>query len=193
MAPAEKERRIARFESAHRKSGLPVTVQGRAVFEAMLDRRDHPTADQVFHAVHPRLPQLSRMTVYRILGTLFSLGLLSKTCHPGSSARFDPKLEQHHHLVCLECGDIIDLEDPRLNQLPWPHVGRQGFQIEDYHIHFRGRCARCRQRAKTPTAGRQRASGLRIPREESKLDGQRNTMIHSSAVQQFTQRKEQIL
>ena len=66
------------------------------------------------------------MTVHRILGTFVSLGLLSKTCHPGSSARFDPKLHQHHHLVCLDCGDIIDLEDPRLNQLPWPEVSATG-------------------------------------------------------------------
>ena len=130
MTPAEKQRRIEFFETAHRRSGLPVTVQRRAVFEAILERRDHPAADQVFHAVHPRLPQLSRMTVYRILATLVSLGLLSKTCHPGSSARFDPKLHQHHHLVCLDCGDIIDLEDARLNKLPWPDVGHHGFQIE---------------------------------------------------------------
>ena len=169
MTQAEKQRRLERFETAHREGGLPVTMQRRAVFEAILDRRDHPTADQVFHVLHPRLPQLSRMTVYRILGTLVSLGLLSKICHPGSSARFDPKLHQHHHLVCLDCGDIIDLEDMRLNKLPWPDVGRHGFQIEDYHIHFRGRCARCRQRAKTLPAGRKRAPRLRIPRNNSSL------------------------
>jgi len=75
MTPAEKQRRIECFETAHRESGLPVTMQRRAVFAAIMDRRDHPTADQVFHALHPRLPQLSRMTVYRILGTLVSLGL----------------------------------------------------------------------------------------------------------------------
>ena len=169
MTSAEKQRRIERFETAHRESGLPVTMQRRAVFEAILDRRDHPTADQVFQAVHPRLPQLSRMTVYRILGTLVSLGLLSKTCHPGSSVRFDPKLDQHHHLVCLDCGDIIDLEDARLNKLPWPDVGRQGFQIEDYHIHFRGQCTRCRKKHQAFGAGRKTARRLQISRNKSNL------------------------
>jgi Fur family peroxide stress response transcriptional regulator len=168
MTPAEKQRRIERFETAHHESGLPVTMQRRAVFEAILDRRDHPTADQVFQVLHPRLPQLSRMTVYRILGTLVPLGLVSKTCHPGSSARFDPTLHQHHHLVCLECGDIIDLEDARLNKLPWPDVSRCGFQIEDYHINFRGRCARCRQKPQAFGAGRKTVPRLRIPRDKSK-------------------------
>ena len=169
MTQAEKQRRLERFETAHREGGLPVTMQRRAVFEAILDRRDHPTADQVFHAVHPRLPQLSRMTVYRILGTLVSLRLLSKTCHPGSSARFDPKLHQHHHLVCLDCGDIIDLEDARLNQLPWPDAGRHGFQIEGYHIHFRGRCARCRQKPQAFGAGRKTAPRLLTQRNKTRL------------------------
>ena len=146
MSPAEKKQRMERFFAAHRENGLPVTTQRRAVFEGILDRTDHPTAEQLFRAVRGDLPQISRMTIHRILGTFVSLGLVAKTCHPGSVARFDPKLHQHHHLVCLNCGHIIDLEDPRLNHIPWPKVNPREFQIEDYNIHFRGRCARCRQR-----------------------------------------------
>jgi Fur family peroxide stress response transcriptional regulator len=134
--------------AAHRESGLPVTIQRRAVFEAILGRQDHPTAELVYRAVREKLPQISRMTVHRILGTFASLGLVAKTCHPGSAARFDPNLRQHHHLVCLDCGRIIDVEDARLNNLPWPEVPPGDFEIQDYHIHFRGRCARCRQKAR---------------------------------------------
>ena len=161
MSPPEKRQRLDRFFAAHRERGLPVTTQRRAVFEAVLGRTDHPTAEQVYRAVRAGLPQISRMTVHRILGTFVSLGLLSKTCHPGSSARFDPKLHQHHHLVCLDCGRIIDVEDARLNQLPWPKVNPREFQIEDYHVHFRGRCARCSQkpraRQRRPNAQRELA------------------------------------
>jgi Fur family transcriptional regulator, peroxide stress response regulator len=158
MSPPEKRQRLDRFFASHRERGLPVTTQRRAVFVAVLDRTDHPTAEQVCRAVRAGLPQISRMTVHRILGTFVSLGLLSKTCHTGSSARFDPKLHQHHHLVCLECGRIIDVEDARLNQLPWPKVSPREFQIEDYLVHFRGRCARCSQ---TPRARQRRPSAQR--------------------------------
>ncbi len=143
MKPAEKQQRMDRFFTAHRESGLPVTTQRRAVFEAILARTDHPTAEQLHRIVRRQLPQISRMTVHRILGAFVSLGLVAKTCHPGSAARFDPKLRQHHHLVCLNCGQIIDVEDSRLNHIPWPKVSPKEFQIEDYHVHFRGRCARC--------------------------------------------------
>jgi len=47
-----------------------------------------------------------------------------KTCHPGSAARFDPNNSRHHHLVCLDCGSIMDVEDARFNNLLWPEVPR---------------------------------------------------------------------
>jgi Fur family transcriptional regulator, peroxide stress response regulator len=156
MSPAEKQQRIERFFSAHRECGFPVTTQRRAVFEAIQDRTDHPTAEQLYRAVRVRLPQVSRMTVHRILGTFVSLGLVAKTCHLGSAARFDPKLHQHHHLVCLKCGRIVDIEDPLLNRMPWPKVKGQKFEIQDYSIDFRGHCDRCREKTRArngkPTA-----------------------------------------
>jgi Fur family transcriptional regulator, peroxide stress response regulator len=160
MSPADKQQRLHRFVAVHRASGLLVTIQRRTVFEAMLGRQDHPTAEQVYRAVRPGLPQISRMTVHRILGTLVSLGLVAKICHLGSAARFDPKTHQHHHLVCLDCGAIIDVENPRLNRVPWPQANPREFTIQDYHIHFRGCCARCQQKARA----RQRRSKAPAPR-----------------------------
>jgi Fe2+ or Zn2+ uptake regulation protein len=154
MSPAEKQQRIDRFFAAHREYGLPVTTQRRAVFDAIQHRADHPTAEQLYRAVRAQLPQVSRMTVHRILGTFVSLGLVVRTCHPGSAARFDPKLHQHHHLVCLNCGRIVDVEDARLNRIPWPSVKSRDFEIEDYNIHFRGLCGQCRQKPRA--RGRQR-------------------------------------
>lgn len=148
MSSADKQQRLDGFVSAHRGSGLAVTIQRRAVFETILGRRDHPTAEQVYRAVRQDLPQISRMTVHRILGTFVALGLVAKTCHPGSAARFDPKTHRHHHLVCLGCGAIIDVEDPRLDRIPWPKVNPRQFTIQEYHVHFGGRCARCQRQAR---------------------------------------------
>jgi Fe2+ or Zn2+ uptake regulation protein len=158
MGAADKKERVAEFERVCRANGLPVTVQRRAVFEVMLDRRDHPTADQVVEAVRKRVPAISRTTVYRILDTFVRLGLINKICHLGSAARFDPKTRPHHHLVCMHCETIIDVEDARCNAVPWPDVHGVGFEIRDYHIHFRGICANCRRKAKEArAAGRQAA------------------------------------
>jgi Fe2+ or Zn2+ uptake regulation protein len=120
------------------------------------------------------------MTVHRVLGTFVSLGLVAKSCHPGSAARFDPKLRRHHHLVCLDCGRMIDVEDARLDHLPWPKVNPKEFQIKDYDVHFRGRCARCRQTAtgvpRTRTKAGRASMGAKATLEQT--DPQRKEHHH---------------
>jgi len=133
-----KSERVVHFAQVCREQKLSLTVQWRAVFEAILGRDGHPTADQVRRSQ----PNISRTTVYRILGTFVGVDVAARMCHPGSAARFDPKT--YHHLVCLHCEKIVDFEDERLNGIDSPDVRRHGFRIDDYHIHFRGICAACR-------------------------------------------------
>lgn len=156
MEPESKSRRIEQFARACRARGLPVTTQRRTVLEMILDREDHPTADQVYEQVRARLPSLSRTSVYRILDTLVRFGVITKICHPGAATRFDPKIHQHHHLICMHCEKILDLESQRLDNITWPDVRGSGFTISDYHIHFRGICADC---AGKPGKGGVAASG----------------------------------
>jgi len=152
MRPAPDQQRIEHFERTCRARRLPVTIQRRTVFEAIVDRHDHPTADQIYAQIRGRLPGISRATVYRILDTFVELGLITRICHLGSAARFDPKIHQHHHLVCMECERIIDVEDARMDRVPWPDVGACGFEIRDCHVHFRGLCADCRGTRKAKAA-----------------------------------------
>jgi len=131
------------FEEQCRRHGLALTVQRRAVFEAIYLRRDHPTADQIYAVVRRRLPGVSRTTVYRVLETFVRAGLITKACHPGAAARYDPVVRRHHHLVCLRCEKIVDFLDSRLDQLPTPKAPRHGFVIDDHCVHFRGLCGDC--------------------------------------------------
>jgi Fur family peroxide stress response transcriptional regulator len=135
--------RINELERICRERGLPLTIQRRTVFEAILKHDDHPSADQILEEIKDRIPDISRTTIYRILDTFVQLGLITKICHPSAVARFEPKIYQHHHLVCVSCERIIDLEDERLDAIPFPDVSRKGFRINDYHIHFRGLCSEC--------------------------------------------------
>jgi len=177
MSHVLNKRRVEELERTCREHGLPVTVQRRIVFEAIIDHEDHPTADQIYDQIKTRVPDISRTTVYRVLDTLVRLGLITKICHPGSAARFDPKIRQHYHLVCLSCERIIDVEEPRLNRVPVPDVRGHGFQINDYHVHFRGTCADCLRKQKTkprasrsvgrPKAGQKKMS-LKNPKDKKR-------------------------
>ena len=136
--------KMVELEAACRNRGLPFTVQRRVILEALAARDDHPTADEILEEVRARLPQVSRTTVYRVLDTLVKLGVVVKICSPGTGTRFDPRTDRHHHLVCVQCEQVMDFEAPNLNALRLPDARKRAFEIHDYSIHFRGLCADCR-------------------------------------------------
>ena len=134
--------KLEELEKICRQRGLPLTAQRREVLHTLALRTDHPTADQVLDDVRKRLPQISRTTVYRVLEALARAGVVRKVCHPGPSARYELEKGRHHHLVCLGCERMVDLEDPSLDGLPLPGI-ISGFRIKDYSIQFRGLCSEC--------------------------------------------------
>ena len=140
---------MKRFEGLCREQGVPLTVQRRAILESLAQREDHPTADQVYEKVAPALPGLSRTTVYRVLETLVSMGVIHKANHLGSAARYDPNTQRHHHLTCLACHRVVDVEDDRLKRVELPKSRAQGFEIMDYSVHFKGTCPDCAAKLKT--------------------------------------------
>ncbi|NOX56639.1 MAG: transcriptional repressor [Planctomycetes bacterium] len=137
--------RISRFESLCREKGIPVTVQRRVILQTLLQRQDHPTADQIFEDVRKQIPDISRTTVYRVLEALVGLAVIRRVHSMGNAVRYDGNIHRHHHLVCRECGRMADWESPELNNLPMPKRKALGFHIDDYTIQFMGICAECRR------------------------------------------------
>ena len=105
-----KQQKISDLEARCRERGLPMTVQRRAIFEALLDRQDHPTIDQVYEDIYARMAGVSRTTVYRTLETFVDLGVSRKTSHVAAMARFDGNVDHHPHLVCVRCDKVVDFE-----------------------------------------------------------------------------------
>jgi Fur family peroxide stress response transcriptional regulator len=142
-----KHSRMRAFEATCRSQGIRLTYQRRVILEAVLDLDDHPTADRVFETVAVRTPGISRTTVYRTLETLVRIGVITKAHHPSSVARYDARLDTHHHLVCQRCDAVIDLADPRLDELPVPDTSRFGFEVLGVSVQLRGICRGCREGA----------------------------------------------
>jgi Fur family transcriptional regulator, peroxide stress response regulator len=154
-----KQQKIAQFEELCRQQRLPKTIQRRVILEAVLDREDHPTADQLFEDVRNRIPGVSRTTVYRGLEALVQLGIVRRANHSDAVARFDGNTDHHHHLVCLGCDRVTDLDDLKLDPIKLPDRRRRGFEIADFSIHFEGYCPECRRKnskALSPRAGLRR-------------------------------------
>jgi Fur family transcriptional regulator, peroxide stress response regulator len=128
------------LKEALRSRGIPLTHQRLAIYERLKEAKDHPSAEQLYAALKPKYPSLSLATVYKTLQTLAKLKLIQIVDTPHSQARYDAITERHHHFVCERCGEIKDLFDERLDDLPAPKgVGA----IFGHSVHFRGLCATC--------------------------------------------------
>jgi Fe2+ or Zn2+ uptake regulation protein len=125
-----------------RAQGLKVTPQRQRIFAALHDNPDHPTAEAVYAEVSSEMPTISLRTVYQTLNDLAAMGELVQLDLGTGSARFDPNLDGHHHLVCDRCGKVLDIEADT-GALEVPAERRQGFVIETTQVVFRGTCADC--------------------------------------------------
>ncbi|MDQ7005642.1 MAG: transcriptional repressor [Acidobacteriota bacterium] len=158
------------FQALCRARGIPLTIQRRRTYMAILPRTDHPTADQVHATVNQELPGISRMTVYRILELLVDMGLVRKICSPDAAARYDPNTRVHHHLVCLRCHKLIDIACPRLNTIEAPpDAAELGFEVSDYFVQFRGVCRDCRDAPRVADRRRRGRAGAGSPTKQGDM------------------------
>jgi len=129
---------------AFRRRGLKVTPQRQAIFRALHDNPEHPTAESVYDTVRADMPTISLRTVYQTLNDLAAMGELQQLSLGPGSARFDPNGVAHHHLVCDGCGKVLDvyLDTSDVELAP---DARHGFTVTATEVVFRGRCADCSQ------------------------------------------------
>jgi Fur family transcriptional regulator, stress-responsive regulator len=124
-----------------RDRGWRLTAQRRVIAEAMAGEHVHLTADEVFERARRALPEVSRATVYNTLHELVGMGELLEMAHADGRKRYDPNVgERHHHLVCVDCGRMLDVkaDDPRLED-----DQRHGFELLGIEVTFRARCPDC--------------------------------------------------
>jgi Fur family peroxide stress response transcriptional regulator len=110
-------KRLAEFAARCRRGGLAVTPQRLAIIKALLGSGEHPRADAIFAAVRVQHPYISLATVHRTLETLCEIGEARKVTMLHDSARYDGNMTPHHHVVCVKCRRIRDIEIPRLDRL----------------------------------------------------------------------------
>jgi Fur family transcriptional regulator, peroxide stress response regulator len=127
-------------------SGQRFTEQRAAVFRYLRSTESHPTADDVYGAVRGEVPVISLATVYKSLETLVGCGLAMKLTYGDGSARYDGRMEPHHHARCLACSRLFDIPaQPGVSELETLEPEARGFQITGFRLEFTGFCERCAQ------------------------------------------------
>jgi len=126
-----------------REHGLQVTAQRLAVLRAVMGR-PHGTADDVAEVVRSEIGAISRQAVYNALGIMADRGIVRRIQPAGSPARFEGRVgDNHHHLICRDCGRMVDV-DCAVGVTPClTAVADSGYQIDEAEVVYWGRCPEC--------------------------------------------------
>ncbi|KAD3632982.1 Fur family transcriptional regulator [Arthrobacter yangruifuii] len=132
-----------------RAAGLKSTSQRVAVLAA-LQQAPHSSADAVLVSVRSTLPNISAQAVYGILSAFTEAGLARRVEPAGSPALYEARVgDNHHHLVCIRCGAIKDV-DCVIGQAPClTPDDDSGFTVLAAEVTFSGICSTCAQQAET--------------------------------------------
>jgi Fur family peroxide stress response transcriptional regulator len=119
--------------------GFRFTPQRQQVYNVLLQKRDHPTAEEVFIRSKTARPEISMATVYNCLDALVKCGLVRQVTLERGAARFCPNMREHCHFYCDACHEVFDIDLSAGAGLPLP----KGFRAERYDIAIHGRCPAC--------------------------------------------------
>jgi len=139
------EDRLRDFEEVCRKEGLKITHQRLEIFKELLNSHDHPTVEKLYLRLQPKLPTISLDTVYRTLTTLELHGFVARVETGESQARFEGKMEEHHHAICKKCGKITDFFWKFPDEAVLPDEILKWGEISKKSITLIGLCRQCTQ------------------------------------------------
>ena len=142
----------ATAEGAIRGAGLRLTEPRRAVYEALCER-SHATADDVLARVLTAVPGTSLQSVYNALSDFADAGLVRRIEPAGHPGLFELRVnDNHHHLVCTECGTVVDVDCVVGSAPCLTPSDDHGFVIREAEVTFWGVCAPCVAATPTPNS-----------------------------------------
>src|SRR5215470_638197 len=170
--------RLGEFVARCRKRGIAVTPQRLAVIGALLASENHPSTDEICEAVRRRNPHVSLATVHRILEQFCEVGEARKVTLLHDVARYDGNVEPHHHVLCVRCRRVQDIEIPEVEKLLEGRTSLGQFSLLRCSVEIEALCRRCllaekRTRGQRPHHSKSEISGMspkRNMRASRKLD-----------------------
>jgi Fur family peroxide stress response transcriptional regulator len=129
------------------KGGLRTTPQRQHVYRVLVEKKDHPTAEEVFIRAKKGMPEISMATVYNCLDALVSCGLVRQVNQDREATRFCSNMQPHHHFYCDQCGGAYDIDRSEESSEP-PVLMPRGFKPSRYEVTIRGLCPDCAARTR---------------------------------------------
>jgi Fur family ferric uptake transcriptional regulator len=137
---------VTTSRKALNRVGMRFTHQRALIMEIIRKGRGHLDADEIYRRAREKEPRLSLSTVYRTLQMLKKLGLVEELHFDEEHHHYEVKPSvEHHHLVCLGCGRVIEFHYPLSRYLRKNIPEAKDFDITETEIRITGYCAKCRR------------------------------------------------
>ena len=148
MAEAGNRCARERFLDFLAQKKLRLTAPRRAIIEAVFGTQKHFTADQLLAWAQQRDKSVSRATVYRTLPLLTESGLVREMDFGGDHKFYDPNYAEHphhNHIICQDCGKIVEFESRQIERLENEISRRLGFSVKAHRLQITATCEEFRR------------------------------------------------
>ena len=144
---------IRLFARYLREQGLPVTHQREAVAETVFGTHGHLSVDDLESALRERGERIGKATIYRTLDLLVRSRLVEEHDFGEGFKRYEHRLSRqpvHEHLVCLECGKVIEFRSPEIGEMEERVHAELGFVPGRHRLEIYGLCRECHEAGARP-------------------------------------------
>lgn len=157
-----------RLQQFIRAKGLRNTPQRQAIVDAIFSTDEHFTAEDLWDRVRKKQSRSSRATVYRTISLLVEAGLLHEIDLGDDQKTYDPNFVDspaHNHLVCIDCGKVVEFEDSHIQLLNECTTRRLGYRPAKQTLKIEGCCEKLRQKGRCENLITARVQGKRLPKK----------------------------
>lgn len=139
---------IKKLKEDLKQRGYKLTPQRRAILDGLVKNEGkHLTVEEIYDEVKIECPEIGLATVYRTVLLLEEMGIIYRLDLEDGCARYELVHEnenhRHHHLVCSNCGKVIEVEGDLLETLEDKIESKYKFRIMDHSVKFFGLCDEC--------------------------------------------------
>lgn len=130
--------------------GLKSTSQRDTILQIFVDAGRHLSAEELYARVKKAHPGIGYATVYRTLKLLTEAGLAEERRFEDGFTRYEYKASDghHDHLICTHCGQIIEFENERIEELQQDVARKNRFRVQSHKLELYGLCSDCQGKLK---------------------------------------------
>ncbi len=137
---------VAQFRGFLREEGLQLTPQREIILSEFLKAKEHLSVEELYDRIKKKHKTIGQVTVFRTLKLLVAARIAVPVSFGDKTVRYEPRygVEHHDHLICEQCGKVIEVLDAKLEKIQDRLCDRHSFVPSRHRLEIFGTCSDCR-------------------------------------------------